>query len=60
MGYYRASIAILAGVGLQYEGLVRLRSNILRLPGGTPIFTVSSRQFMKHPGWGSINPLRIY
>ncbi|MEE8316790.1 MAG: hypothetical protein V3R70_09595 [Syntrophobacteria bacterium] len=39
---------------------VRLRPNILRLPGGTPIFTVSSRQFMKHPGWVSINPLRIY
>ena len=29
---------------------VRLRSNTLRLPGGTPIFTVSPRQFMKHPG----------
>jgi hypothetical protein len=29
---------------------VRLGSNTLRLPGGTPIFTVSQQQFMKHPG----------
>jgi hypothetical protein len=29
---------------------VRLRSNTLRLPGGTPIFTVSPQQFMKHSG----------
>ncbi|MDH3556898.1 MAG: hypothetical protein OEU80_08295 [Deltaproteobacteria bacterium] len=29
---------------------VRLESNPLRLPGGTPIFTVSRHQFMKHPG----------
>ena len=29
---------------------VRLGSNTLRLPGGTPIFTVSRLQFMKHPG----------
>ena len=29
---------------------VRLGSNTLRLPGGTTIFTVSLRQFMKHPG----------
>ncbi|MCG6944196.1 MAG: hypothetical protein LJE87_02495 [Deltaproteobacteria bacterium] len=29
---------------------VRLRSNTLRLLGGTPIFTVSRQQFMKHPG----------
>ncbi len=30
---------------------VRLGSNSLRLPGGTPIFTVSRRQFMKNAGW---------
>ncbi|MGD8255401.1 MAG: hypothetical protein PVF48_13480, partial [Syntrophobacterales bacterium] len=30
---------------------VRLRFNTLWLPGGTPIFTVSRRQFMKHPGY---------
>ena len=29
---------------------VRLGSNTLRLPGGTPIFTVSRQQFMKHSG----------
>ncbi|MEE9122523.1 MAG: hypothetical protein V3U56_14775 [Syntrophobacteria bacterium] len=29
---------------------VRLGSNSLRLPGGTPIFTVSRQQFMKYPG----------
>ncbi|MGB6379990.1 MAG: hypothetical protein WBG51_02355 [Syntrophobacteria bacterium] len=29
---------------------VRLRSNPLRLPGGTSFSTVSRRQFMKHPG----------
>jgi hypothetical protein len=29
---------------------VRLRSNTLRLLGGTPIFTVSRQQCMKHPG----------
>ncbi|MEE8316678.1 MAG: hypothetical protein V3R70_09030 [Syntrophobacteria bacterium] len=29
---------------------VRLGSNPLRLPGGTPIFTVSRHQFVKHPG----------
>ena len=29
---------------------VRLGSHTLRLPGGTPIFTVSRQQFMKHPG----------
>ena len=31
---------------------VRLGTNTLRLPGGTPIFTVSRHQFMKHPGSG--------
>ncbi|MEE9120125.1 MAG: hypothetical protein V3U56_02410 [Syntrophobacteria bacterium] len=30
---------------------VRLGSNTLWLPGGTPISTVSRLQFMKHPGW---------
>ena len=29
---------------------VRLETNTLRLPGGTAIFMVSRRQFMKHPG----------
>ncbi|MDH3554831.1 MAG: hypothetical protein WBF55_14675 [Syntrophobacteria bacterium] len=29
---------------------VRLRTNTLRLPGGTPIFMVSRQQFMKYPG----------
>ncbi|MGB6279860.1 MAG: hypothetical protein WBG24_05580 [Syntrophobacteria bacterium] len=30
---------------------VRLCSNPLRLPGGTPIFAVSRRQFMKYSGY---------
>ncbi|MDH3952228.1 MAG: hypothetical protein OEV11_14460 [Deltaproteobacteria bacterium] len=29
---------------------VRLGSNSLRLPGGTPIFAVSRHQFMKYAG----------
>ena len=29
---------------------VRLETNALRLPGGTPIFVVSRRQFKKYPG----------
>jgi hypothetical protein len=29
---------------------VRLEANILRLPGGKPIFAVSRQQFMKYPG----------
>ncbi len=29
---------------------VRLETNTLRLPGGTPTFVVSRQQFMKHPG----------
>jgi len=29
---------------------VRLGTNTLRLPGGTPIFMVSRQQFMKYPG----------
>ncbi|MEJ2234953.1 MAG: hypothetical protein P8X67_13615 [Syntrophobacterales bacterium] len=29
---------------------VRLGTDTLRLPGGTPIFVVSRQQFMKYPG----------
>ncbi|MEJ2233740.1 MAG: hypothetical protein P8X67_07430 [Syntrophobacterales bacterium] len=29
---------------------VRLESNPLRLPGGTPLSTVSRHQFVKYPG----------
>ncbi|MGD9035598.1 MAG: hypothetical protein PVF10_03495 [Syntrophobacterales bacterium] len=29
---------------------VRLGSNTLRLPGGSPIFTVWRQKFMKYPG----------
>jgi hypothetical protein len=29
---------------------VRLGTNTLRLPGGTPIFVVSRQQFIKYPG----------
>ncbi|MGB6382929.1 MAG: hypothetical protein WBG51_17295 [Syntrophobacteria bacterium] len=29
---------------------VRLGTNTLRLPGGTPIFLVSRQRFMKYPG----------
>jgi len=29
---------------------VRLGTNTLRLPGGTPIFVVSRQKFMKYPG----------
>ncbi|MDH3802725.1 MAG: hypothetical protein OEU80_11650 [Deltaproteobacteria bacterium] len=29
---------------------VRLGTNTLRLPGGTPIFVISLQQFMKYPG----------
>ncbi|MGB6280165.1 MAG: hypothetical protein WBG91_08130 [Syntrophobacteria bacterium] len=35
---------------LQRTVQVRLGTNPLRLPGGTPIFAVSRQQFMKHPG----------
>ncbi|MEE9527953.1 MAG: hypothetical protein V3W07_09830 [Syntrophobacteria bacterium] len=48
-------MAVLPGVlrcrALRCTVQVRLGPNPLRLPGGTPIFTVSRRQFMKHPGW---------
>ncbi|MEE9526735.1 MAG: hypothetical protein V3W07_03625 [Syntrophobacteria bacterium] len=47
-------MAVLPGVlgcrTLRRTVQVRLGSNPLRLPGGTPIFTVSRHQFMKHPG----------
>jgi L-amino acid N-acyltransferase YncA len=47
-------LAVLPGV-LGYWPLrrtvqVRLGTNPLRLPGGTPIFAVSRHQFMTHPG----------
>ena len=46
--------AVLPGVlccrNLRRTVQVRLGSDTLRLPGGTPIFTVSRQQFMKHPG----------
>jgi len=49
-----ADMVVLPGVlgcrTLRRTVQVRLGSNTLRLPGGTPIFTVSRRQFMKHPG----------
>jgi hypothetical protein len=47
-------MAVLPGVlgcrTLRRTVQVRLGSNALRLRGGTPIFTVSRQQFMKHPG----------
>ncbi|MBW2579584.1 MAG: hypothetical protein JRD00_01280 [Deltaproteobacteria bacterium] len=47
-------MAILPGVlgcrALRRTVLVRLGTNTLRLPGGTPIFVVSRQQFMKYPG----------
>jgi hypothetical protein len=47
-------MAVLPGVLgcrlLRRTGQVRLGTDTLRLPGGRPIFTVSRRQFMKHPG----------
>jgi len=49
-----ADMAVLPGVlgcrTLRRTVQVRLRSNTLRVPGGTPIFAVSRQQFMKHPG----------
>ena len=36
---------------LQRTFQVRLGSNTLWLPGGTPIFMVSLHQFMRHPGY---------
>ena len=47
-------IAVLPGVlgcrPLRRTVQVRLGTNTLRLPGGTPIFMVSRQQFMKYPG----------
>ncbi|MEJ2236380.1 MAG: hypothetical protein P8X67_20950 [Syntrophobacterales bacterium] len=47
-------MAVLPGVlgcrPLRRTVQVRLRTNTLRLPGGTPIFVVSRQQFMKYPG----------
>ncbi|MEE8316608.1 MAG: hypothetical protein V3R70_08675 [Syntrophobacteria bacterium] len=47
-------MAVLPGVlwcrPLRRTAQVRLRTNTLRLPGGTPIFVVSRQQFMKYPG----------
>jgi CTP synthase len=47
-------MAILPGVlgcrPLRRTVQVRLGTNTLRLPGGTPIFVVSRQQFMKYPG----------
>ncbi|MEE9528189.1 MAG: hypothetical protein V3W07_11040 [Syntrophobacteria bacterium] len=48
-------MAVLPGVlgcrTLRRTVQVRLGFNTLWLPGGTPVFTVSRQQFMKHPGW---------
>ncbi len=48
-------MAVLPGVlgcrPLRRTVQVRLGTNILRLPGDTPIFAVSRQQFMKYPGW---------
>ena len=47
-------MAVLPGVlgcrPLRRTVQVRLGTNTLRLPGGTPIFAVSRQQFMKYPG----------
>ncbi|MGB6280123.1 MAG: hypothetical protein WBG91_07910 [Syntrophobacteria bacterium] len=47
-------MAVLPGVlgcrTLRRTVQVLLRSNTLRVPGGTPTFVVSRQQFMKHPG----------
>ncbi len=52
-------MAVLPGVlgcrPLRRTGQVRLGTNPLRLPGGTPLFAVSRQQFMKYPGYQ--NPL---
>jgi hypothetical protein len=36
---------------LRRTNQVRLETNTLRLPSGTPIFMVSQHQFMKHAGY---------
>jgi hypothetical protein len=47
-------MAVLPGVlgcrPLRRTDQVRLGTNTLRLPGGTPIFVVSRQQFMKYSG----------
>ena len=47
-------MAVLPGVlgcrSLRRTIQVRLGTNTLRLPGGTPIFVVSPQQFIKYPG----------
>ena len=47
-------MAVLPGVlrcrSLRRTVQVRLETNTLRLPGGTPILAVSPQQFMKYPG----------
>ncbi|MDH3774098.1 MAG: hypothetical protein OEV22_03925 [Deltaproteobacteria bacterium] len=59
-------LAVLPGVlgcrPLRRTVQVRLGTNTLRLPGGTPIFAVSRQQFMKYPGqrklsWAGRSPL---
>jgi hypothetical protein len=49
-----ADMGVLPGVlgcrPLRRTVQVRLGTNTLRLPGGTPIFVVSRQQFMKYPG----------
>jgi hypothetical protein len=41
---------VLGRRSLRRTAQVRLGTNTLRLPGGTPIFVVSRQQFMKYPG----------
>ncbi|MEE9528367.1 MAG: hypothetical protein V3W07_11935 [Syntrophobacteria bacterium] len=47
-------MAVLPGVlgcrSLRRTVQVRLETNTLWLPGGTPIFAVSRQQFIKYPG----------
>jgi len=50
-----ADMTVLPGVlgcrPLRRTVQVRLGTNTLRLPGGTPIFVVSRQQFIKYPAW---------
>ena len=49
-----ADMTVLPGVlrcrSLRRTVQVRLETNTLRLPGGTPILAVSPQQFMRYPG----------
>jgi hypothetical protein len=45
-----ADMSVLGCRTLRRTVQVRLGSNLLRLPGGTLLSTVSGRPFMKHPG----------